>query len=87
MAKQAIKTNDIKEGDRIQLTNGWYGTMKDNKKGNTRMAEIEGIFLETGSIYAWDIHVAKKHGTNEWLPVELTEAQITRKRQANGLGF
>ena len=30
-------TNDIKKGMRVQLNNGWYGTMYDNRKGNTRI--------------------------------------------------
>ena len=33
-------TKEIKKGDRFQLRNGWFGTMKDNGRGVTRMAEI-----------------------------------------------
>lgn len=87
MATKTIKTNDIKKGDRLQLTNGWYATMMDNKKGNTRMANVEGVFNEMGSIYVWDIHVVKPEGTNEWLPVELTESQVTRKKQSKAFGL
>ena len=63
-----MKTNDIKKGMRIQLKNGWFGTMKDNKKGNIRMAEIEGFFTEIGSIYADDINRVEVDG--EWQKVE-----------------
>lgn len=48
-------TNDIKKGMRVQLSNGWFGTMMDNMRGNTRMVEVEGIFTEIGSVYAHDI--------------------------------
>ena len=39
-----MRTNDIKKGTRIKLHNGWFGTMMDNKKGNVRMAEVQGIY-------------------------------------------
>jgi hypothetical protein len=48
-------TNELKKGTRILLKNGWYATLMDNKKGNIRMAEVEGIFTEIGSIYASEI--------------------------------
>jgi hypothetical protein len=50
-----MKTNDIHKGMRILLRNGWYATMADNMKGNTRMADVEGVVRETGSVYAHDI--------------------------------
>lgn len=50
-----MKTNDLKKGDRVQLRNGWYATIADNMKGNTRMATVEGFVTETGSVYAHDI--------------------------------
>ena len=50
-----MKTNDLKNGDRIQLRNGWYATIVDNKKGNIRMADVEGICREIGSVYSHDI--------------------------------
>jgi len=68
-----MKTNDIKKGMRILLRNGWYGTMKDNKRGNIRMAEVEGYFTETGSIYAWDI--AKVFIDGKEVSIELTKQQ------------
>lgn len=48
-------TNDIKKGMRFMLRDGWYATMMDNRRGNIRMAEVEGYFKETGSVYATDI--------------------------------
>ncbi len=50
-----MKTNDLKKGDRVQLRNGWYATIADNRKGNTRLATVEGFVTETGSIYAHNI--------------------------------
>lgn len=68
-----MKTNDIKKGMRIQLKNGWFGTMMDNRKGNTRMTEIEGYFTEIGSVYAADI--ARVLVNDAWVEVEHTEKQ------------
>lgn len=52
-----MKTNDLKKGARIQLRNGWFGTIQDNKKGSIRFAEVEGIYTELGSVYSHDIIV------------------------------
>lgn len=73
-----MKTNDIKKGMRIQLACGWYATMKDNMKGNIRMAEVEGIYTEIGSVYAHDIVRVRVDGV--WQPVEHTEAQLKTKK-------
>ena len=66
-------TKDIKKGDRFQLRNGWFATMKDNGRGVTRMAEVEGIFTETGSIYSFDIAKVFKGG--QVFVVELTDKE------------
>jgi len=55
-----MKTNDLKKGDRIRLNNGWYATIEDNKKGAVRMATVEGLYTEMGSIYAADIDIHLK---------------------------
>ena len=68
-----MKTNDIKKGTRFRLRNGWLATMADNRKGNIRLAEVEGDFTETGSVYAHDI-VSVLIGNN-WQPVEHTGQQ------------
>lgn len=69
-----IKTNDIKKGDRIYLSNGWWATMADNKKGTIRLAVVDGIHKEMGSIYAHDIVFRlNDDGTKDH--VSLTDAQ------------
>ena len=76
-----MKTNDIKKGMRIQLRNGWYGTMYDNMKGNTRMAEVEGYETEIGSVYSHDIVLVQVNGT--WTKVEHTPKQIELRNSVN----
>jgi hypothetical protein len=78
-----MKTNDIKKGTRIRLFNGWFATMADNKKGNTRMAEVEGIFTETGSVYSHDIALVLVN--DNWEAVEHTEAQLNLQKQLENL--
>lgn len=74
-----MKTNELKKGMRVKLCNGWYGTMMDNLKGNTRMVDVEGTVRETGSVYAHDImfYVAAE---NEHVPVEHTAKQLECKK-------
>ena len=76
-----MKTNDIKKGMRILLANGWFGTMADNRKGNTRLAEVEGIYRELGSVYSHDIVEVEVDGC--FVPVEHTPAQVKLRSQAN----
>ncbi len=76
-----MKTNDIKKGMRVQLRNGWYGTMYDNRKGNIRMVEVEGIYKEIGSVYAYDIIGVRIDG--RWQDIELTPAQMKAAKQSN----
>lgn len=70
----SMKTNDIKKGMRFRLANGWYGTMLDNKRGNIRLAEVEGIYKEIGSVYAHDI-ISVEQPDGVWHTIELTEQQ------------
>jgi hypothetical protein len=79
----AIRTNEIKKGDRILQGNGWFGTMYDNMKGNTRMAEVEGFYTEIGSIYSHDIVAAQKDGV--WRHIEYTDAQNKLRETVNNL--
>ena len=81
----AVKTNDIKKGMRIKLRNGWKGTMKDNMRGNTRMAEVEGYFTEIGSVYSHDIVSVKIDGV--WQDVEHTKSQLDLKKRVEAFGF
>lgn len=68
-----IKTNDLKKGARVMLKNGWFATIEDNKKGNTRLATVEGYYTEMGSIYAHDIAYAIIDGQR--VGIELTDSQ------------
>jgi len=79
-----IKTNSIKKGMRVILANGWRATIEDNKKGNIRLATVEGYFFtEMGSIYAWDIEWAY---TEEGLiRVALTDAQKKAREKIQSL--
>ena len=52
MKQTTMLTKEIKKGARIQLKNGWYGTMMDNKAGTTRTVNVDG---EIGSVYSFDI--------------------------------
>lgn len=72
-----MKTADIKKGMRIVLDNGWYATMKDNGRGTTRVAEVEGFYTETGSIYSHDI-VAVQTPTG-WEAVVHTDKELKCK--------
>lgn len=76
-----MQANDIKKGDHLLLKNGWKAVMFDNKKGNIRMAEVDGLYKEIGSIYVWDIDCVKV-GT-EWVSVDLTEKQIKAQQVIN----
>ena len=69
-----MKTNDIKKGTRVKLRNGWFGTMADNMRGNTRMVEVEGLYTETGSVYAYDI--VEVLVVDVWQHVEHTKKQL-----------
>jgi len=75
-----MQTNEIKKGTKIKLHNGWSGVMFDNKKGNIRMAEVNGFYKEIGSIYAWDISHAHDTESDTWVEIELTDKQ--KKDQA-----
>ncbi len=75
-----MKTNDIKKGDRILLDCGWYATMADNKKGDIRLAKVEGTFTELGSIYSHDIISFIDRNGNS-IEIEHTPKQLKLKEQ------
>jgi hypothetical protein len=76
----SVKTNDLRKGARIQLRNGWFATIADNAKGNTRIATVEGYETETGSVYSHDIAFAiQSDGTR--VAIEHTPAQLKLKAQ------
>jgi len=78
-----MQTNDIKKGMRIKLQCGWYATMEDNKKGNIRMATVEGIYTEMGSVYAHDIVSVQVDG--QWVSVEHNDKQKKCKQLNDSL--
>ena len=79
-------TNELKKGARVQLRNGWYATVFDNAKGNTRMCEVEGNYTEIGSVYAHDI-VAYFPPIGPAVLVEHTEKQLKLRQQVAAFGF
>jgi len=81
-----MKTNDLKRGSRIKLSNGWEAEIADNMKGNTRMALVYGDFCtEMGSVYSHDISHVKI--ADQWFPIEHTPQQIKLKEQLERIGF
>ena len=79
---------------RVQLRNGWYATIADNAKGNTRMATVEGVHTETGSVYSHDIVRAqilkpdyKPGDVTEWVGIEYTPAQMQLWKRVGSIGF
>jgi hypothetical protein len=80
-----IKTNDIKKGTRVQLRNGWFATLVDNARGNTRLASVEGYVTETGSIYAHDIVSAQV--ANSWVTVGHTKQQEVLRDRITQFGY
>lgn len=83
MTELTVKTNDLKKGDRVRLHDGCYATIYDNKKGNVRMAEVEGFYTEIGSVYSYDIVHALVGGN--WLRVEHTPEQLRLKALVRGV--
>jgi len=73
-----MKTNDLKKDTRVVLSNGWYATLFDNAKGDTRLAMVEGYVCETGSIYSHDIAYAIIDGVE--IPIEHTPKQLKLKK-------
>lgn len=80
-----MKTNDLKKGMRIQLRNGWYGTVYDNARGNTRMCEVEGDFTEIGSIFSHDIIRYFPEGPSQPIIIEHTPAQLKLRETVEGM--
>ena len=74
-----VKTNELKKGTRIKLSNGWEAELFNNGRGNTRMATVYGTFTETGSVYSHDI-VAYQDAEGNWqTDIEYTKDQIKCK--------
>ena len=78
-----MKTNDLKKGAVVRLRNGWKATIKDNRLGAVRMAEVYGDFTEIGSVYSHDIISYLDPGSG-WVRVEYTKAQDKLRAKVNG---
>jgi hypothetical protein len=80
-----MKTNDLKKGARVRLASGWYATLMDNRKGNTRDAKVEGHLTEIGSVYSHDIiYLVDEKGTHI---IEHTPAQLKLKKMVQSFGM
>jgi hypothetical protein len=80
-----MKTNDLKKGTRVRLSNGWYAILVDNLKGNTRDAKVFGNVTEIGSVYSHDIVSAQVDGKD--VTVEHTPAQLKLKKMVQSFGM
>jgi hypothetical protein len=78
--------NDMKKGTVVYLKGtGWRATIMDNKKGAIRMADVEGIYREIGSIYAHDIaYIVTADGP---VTVEFTKSQEKQIANIKAAGF
>ena len=74
-----VKTNDLKRGCRVQLRNGWYATIMDNMRGDTRVCDVEGFEREMGSVYSHDITRALICG--RWENVQHTPKQLKLRQR------
>jgi len=98
-----MKTNELKKGNVILLSNGWLAVMADNMRGNTRMAKVYGAYTEIGSVYSHDItryypdydesmisHLVNQFRYEETVPsvkIEHTPAQLKLKKQLSAMGW
>lgn len=96
-----MTTNELKKGDRVKLRNGWFATIMDNLKGNTRLADVEGYCREIGSVYSHDIEFYIPQANGRTLPfsvrcteagedpikIEHTPAQLKLKKRVESLGL
>ena len=80
-----VNTNDLKKGARVLLRNGWYATIQDNRKGDVRVATVEGLYTETGSVYAHDI--VEAHIADSWITISHTNKQEQLYQRVTQWGF
>lgn len=80
-----VKTNNLKKGTKVILKNGWNAVLMDNRKGNIRLAEVDGLYKEVGSIYSYDISSAEVDG--KWQGVLLTDKQLEAQVWGDMMGF
>ena len=78
--------NDMKQGTVVRLRGtGWRATIVDNAKGLVRLADVEGLYRETGSIYVHDIAYVESADGPE--PLELSKAQAKQDARIRAAGF
>lgn len=65
--------NDMKKGTQIVMLSGELGTIMDNRKGMIRVAEVEGVFTDMGSIYIDDIDLVLTD--DGWEKIEFNQSQ------------
>lgn len=75
ISEASLTADDQKKGTWVQLSNGWFAILMDNNKGNIRLAEVQGEYVEIGPIHSRDIVKAKING--EWV-------EITHKFEKSG---
>lgn len=85
-----MKTNELKKGDWVRLRCGWVAQMMDNMRGNTRLADVYGLYHEMGSVYSHDIVAQLDGGPTGGkviAEIEYTPAQLKCRRTVGALGF
>jgi hypothetical protein len=73
--------NDMKKGTQIVMLSGELGTIMDNRGGMIRVAEVEGIVTEMGSIYIDDIDLVLTD--DGWEKIEFNQSQQKRIDKKN----
>lgn len=90
-----LTTRQLVKGQRVQLRNGWFATMV-TVRGDTPMATVEGIYTETGSVYAHDIARAATVQTKlddgsmlfgGWVTIEHTPKQLKLRATVAAMGM
>lgn len=66
-------SNDVKKGMRVRLRSGLEAVMYDSAVSDVRMATVEGIVDELGSIYAYEIEAVQTD--SGWERVTPTQSQ------------
>ena len=80
--------NDVKKGMKLVLKgSGWNAVMFDNAKGLIRTCEVDGMYKEIGSVYAYDIAEVLNPATGQWEKVTLSPAQEKQKAKIKSFGF
>ena len=78
-----MKTNDLKKGTMVELRNGWKAELRDNLKGNTRIAKVFGDYTEIGSVYSHDIMTT--YVNKKLVDIEHTPSQLKLRGMVKGL--